>query len=129
MSVPILSGKAFLLVSGASKGIGRQIAESFAPLLGEGSSVLLLARNASGLQGTIDKLPKGLKVHAESVDLSTATADELRGNFFQKQTDCELLIRLKLMHFFFRNYQQIIGYWRRNTVRKGYHRSQRRNNR
>lgn len=78
MSVPLLAGKVFLLVTGASQGIGRQLSESFAHLLGEESLVLLLARNAKGLQETADKLPKGLKVHTESVDLSTATADKLK---------------------------------------------------
>ncbi|XP_012252004.2 sepiapterin reductase-like [Athalia rosae] len=78
MSVPALSGRVFLLITGASQGIGRQIAESFAPLLGDGSLVLLLARSASGLQETAGKLSGKIKVHTVSVDLSTATADKLR---------------------------------------------------
>lgn len=78
MSLPILSGKVFLLITGASQGIGRQIAKSFTPLLGSESLVLLLARNANGLRETVDKLPKGLKVQTESVDLSTATAEKLK---------------------------------------------------
>ncbi|XP_046480483.1 sepiapterin reductase-like [Neodiprion pinetum] len=78
MSAAYLSGKVFLLITGASQGIGRQIAQSFAPLLGNDSLVLLIARNARGLQETADKLPRGLSVHTASVDLSTATAHELK---------------------------------------------------
>ncbi|XP_046742676.1 sepiapterin reductase-like [Diprion similis] len=78
MSSSFLSGKVFLLVTGASQGIGRQIAQSFAPLLGDDSSVLLIARNAGGLQETVNKLPRGLSVHTASIDLSTATAHKLK---------------------------------------------------
>ncbi|XP_046742674.1 sepiapterin reductase-like isoform X2 [Diprion similis] len=78
MSVPLLSGKVFLLVTGASQGIGKQITESFATLLGNGSVVLLIARNKNALKETAQKLPKSLSVHTASMDLSVATADELK---------------------------------------------------
>ena len=73
------SGTVFLLISGASQGIGRQIAESFAPLLKPGSQICLLARNLEGLNETRNNLPNDLLVNSVSVDLSTATADELTG--------------------------------------------------
>ncbi|XP_046480480.1 sepiapterin reductase-like [Neodiprion pinetum] len=78
MSAPLLSGKVFLLVTGASRGIGKQITESFATLLGNGSVVLLIARNENGLKETAQKLPKSLSVHTASMNLSVATADELK---------------------------------------------------
>ena len=81
MAVQVLSGKCFLLVTGASQGIGSQIAVTFGHLLEEGSQILLLARNISGLKNAADKIPKHVKVDCESVDLSVATADVLDGNF------------------------------------------------
>jgi len=78
MAIPLLSGKVFLVVTGASQGIGSQIAVTFGHLLKD-SHVLLLARNADGLKATADKLPKNLTVNYESVDLSVATADVLEG--------------------------------------------------
>ncbi|XP_015518535.1 sepiapterin reductase-like [Neodiprion lecontei] len=78
MSASLLSGKVFLLVTGASKGIGRQIAESFGSLLGEGSLVLLLARNSNGLKETANKLPKRIKVQTRSVDLRVTDANHLK---------------------------------------------------
>ncbi|XP_024937763.1 sepiapterin reductase isoform X3 [Cephus cinctus] len=78
MSIEKLSGKVFLLITGASQGIGRQIAETFSTLVGDGSHVLLLARNATGLKETVDKLRTDLKVDYASVDLSIATPQELK---------------------------------------------------
>ncbi|OXU19990.1 hypothetical protein TSAR_001740 [Trichomalopsis sarcophagae] len=78
MTDKIFSGKVFLLVTGASQGIGRKIAEILGSSLEQGSQVLLLARNTENLKGTADKLPKHITVKYESVDLSKATADELK---------------------------------------------------
>lgn len=79
MAVQVLAGKVFLVVTGASQGIGAQIAITFGHLLQQGSQVLLLARNADRLKETAAKLPKCIKVDHESVDLSVATADVLEG--------------------------------------------------
>lgn len=78
MFIEQLSGKAFLLITGASKGIGKEIAEKFAPLLGAGSHVLLLARDINGLKETAQKLPTHLVVNYESIDLSTAVSQKLK---------------------------------------------------
>lgn len=79
MSLQFLSGKVFLLITGASRGIGKQIAESFGELLGDGSMILLIARNENGLKETAKNIPKGIEVRIEGVDLGTATADQLKG--------------------------------------------------
>ncbi|XP_014218771.1 sepiapterin reductase-like [Copidosoma floridanum] len=78
MTGKIFKGKVFLLVTGASQGIGRKIAEVLGSTLESGSLVLLLARNAENLKGTADNMPKTLAVEYRSVDLSKATAEELR---------------------------------------------------
>lgn len=80
MSSKIFSGKVFLLVTGASQGIGSKIAEILGSSLEKNSQILLLARNADNLKETANKLPKNLTVNFESIDLSKATAKELEGN-------------------------------------------------
>ncbi|KAK0167474.1 hypothetical protein PV327_004869 [Microctonus hyperodae] len=77
MTVEILTGKVFLLITGASQGIGQQIAITFSKLLEEGSRILLLARNENGLKETAGKIPSHIGVDCVNVDLSVATADEL----------------------------------------------------
>ncbi|KAJ8687436.1 hypothetical protein QAD02_023230 [Eretmocerus hayati] len=79
MSEKIFSGKTFLLVTGASQGIGRKIAEVLGSSLDSGSKVLLLARNDENLKETANKLPKTVSVDCGSVDLSKATANDLKG--------------------------------------------------
>lgn len=76
----MFSGKVFLLVTGASQGIGKKIAEVLGSSLDNGSQVLLLARNAGNLKETASKLPKNVSVNFESVDLSSATAVQLKGD-------------------------------------------------
>ncbi|XP_011860253.1 PREDICTED: sepiapterin reductase [Vollenhovia emeryi] len=71
--VEALSGKVFLLVTGASRGIGRQIAITFGSLLEEGSRALLLARNKDALQEVASNIPSKVKVHTVSTDLSKST--------------------------------------------------------
>lgn len=78
MSIPALSGKAFLLITGASRGIGKQIAISFGPLLQRGSHVLLLATNLSALKETAAQLPSNLIIDYTSIDLGVATKDDLK---------------------------------------------------
>ncbi|XP_015123579.1 sepiapterin reductase [Diachasma alloeum] len=77
MAVEVLSGKVFLLITGASQGIGRQIAVTFSELLEPGSKLLLLALDEEGLKGTADKVSKHVSVDLKAVDLSVATADQL----------------------------------------------------
>lgn len=78
MSVEALSGKVFLLVTGASRGIGRQIAITFGSMLEEGSHVLLLARNENALQEVAKNIPSKVKVSTISVNLSKSTDIELK---------------------------------------------------
>ncbi|XP_011688803.1 PREDICTED: sepiapterin reductase-like [Wasmannia auropunctata] len=73
MSIEALSGKVFLLVTGASRGIGRQIAITFGSMLEEGSHVLLLARNKEGLKEVAKSIPSNVKVCTISADLSKST--------------------------------------------------------
>ncbi|XP_071569943.1 sepiapterin reductase isoform X2 [Temnothorax nylanderi] len=79
MSVEALSGKVFLLVTGASRGIGRQIAITFGSLLEEGSRVLLLARNKDALRKVASNIPSKVEVYTASTDLSKSTDVEFQG--------------------------------------------------
>lgn len=79
MSVEDLSGKVFLLVTGASRGIGRQIAITFGSLLEEGSRALLLARNKDALQEVAKNIPSKVKVCTISTDLGKTTVTEFKG--------------------------------------------------
>jgi len=79
MSIEALSGKVFLLVTGASRGIGRQIAITFGSMLEEGSHALLLARNKEALQEVAKNIPSKVKVCTISTDLSKSTDTELKG--------------------------------------------------
>lgn len=100
MSIPALSGKAFFLITGASRGIGKQIAISFGPLLQEGSYVLLLASNLNALKETAAQLPSNLIVDYASVNLGTATKDDLKKVIISslKGTDPKEFDRVILVH-------------------------------
>ncbi|XP_050453855.1 sepiapterin reductase-like [Cataglyphis hispanica] len=73
MSIEALSGKVFLVITGASRGIGRQIAITFGSLLQEGSHILLLARNLNGLKEVAKNIPSKVTVHTVSINLGEAT--------------------------------------------------------
>lgn len=77
--VEIFAGKVFLLVTGASRGIGKNIARILGSLFKNESHILLLARNTENLKKTADELPKGLVTSFSSVDFSKATTEELQG--------------------------------------------------
>ncbi|XP_034934622.1 sepiapterin reductase-like [Chelonus insularis] len=77
MAVKVLSGKVFLLITGASQGIGQQIAVTFSELLSENSQILLFARNEKGLKETVERIGKNTTVNYVSIDLSLAKANEL----------------------------------------------------
>ncbi|MES2414552.1 MAG: short-chain dehydrogenase/reductase [Pseudomonadota bacterium] len=70
-----------VLITGASRGIGRATAESFAA---EGCNLCLAARNADDLAGLQQQLIKtfGVKVESHAIDLSVAGAvEELHARF------------------------------------------------
>lgn len=77
MSIEALSGKVYLLVTGASRGIGKQIAISLGSLLGKGSRVLLMATNLDALKETAKRIPADVLVHSIGVDLGKVEDDEL----------------------------------------------------
>ncbi|XP_076643468.1 sepiapterin reductase [Halictus rubicundus] len=83
MAVTALSGKVFLLITGASRGIGKQIAISFGSALEKGSHVLLLATNLNALKETANNISSNVTVDTFSVDLSKATNDELHDIIMQ----------------------------------------------
>lgn len=75
-----LKGKlAYLLVSGASRGIGRTMAIETSRNLKSGSVVVLLARSLEGLEGTkseILSINEGIKVIIKSLDLTKPSVEE-----------------------------------------------------
>lgn len=75
----IFSGRIYLLVTGASRGIGKQITQTFSRLLDEKSTVLLLSRNTEHLQETVQSLPKSLNASYRSVDFSKTSTNEIQG--------------------------------------------------
>ena len=77
MSIEALSGKVYMLVTGASRGIGKQIAISFGSLLEKGSRVLLLATNLDALKETAKCIPADVLVNSVGVDLSKVEDDKL----------------------------------------------------
>lgn len=76
-----LEKRTYLLVTGASRGIGQCMAIEVASKLKAGSLIALLARSEQGLLNTragIEALGKDLKVCTFSTDLSLATATQFR---------------------------------------------------
>lgn len=77
-----LNGKlAYLLVTGASKGIGAKMAIEVSKMLKTGSVVVLLARSLPGLQSTRDEILKqnsGVHVTVKSMDLEKPSVDDLK---------------------------------------------------
>ncbi|XP_033338650.1 sepiapterin reductase [Megalopta genalis] len=87
MTIKALSGKVFLVITGASRGIGRHIAILFGSVLEKDSHVLLLATNLTALKDTAKNIPSHVSVDTVSVDLSKATKDELHGIIMQSMKD------------------------------------------
>ncbi|XP_076618615.1 sepiapterin reductase [Colletes latitarsis] len=83
MSIKVLSGKVFLLITGASRGIGRQIAISFGSMLEEGSHVVLLATNLNALKETAKNIATNVSIDTVNVDLSKPTKDEFHNIIMQ----------------------------------------------
>ncbi|KZC10335.1 PREDICTED: sepiapterin reductase [Dufourea novaeangliae] len=100
MAVETLSGKVFFLITGASRGIGKQIAVSFGSILEDGSHALLLAKNLTALKETAKNIPSNITVDTVSVDLSKATEDELHKIIMQSLKDKtpEQFDRLVVVH-------------------------------
>lgn len=76
--------KTFLLVTGASKGIGQMVAVQCAQRLANGSVCVLLARSSDGLEETKQKileLNPGVQVKTYPIDLSSPTDVELKSIF------------------------------------------------
>lgn len=73
-----LSGSTFVVLTGASQGIGRAIAVELSTILGPKSVMLLLARNKEELAKTSELCKQdNVKIVYESMDLSKASAKEM----------------------------------------------------
>lgn len=76
-----LSQMSFLLVSGASRGIGRSMAIECAAKFAAGSVVVLIARSASGLQETKSQIlarnPNNVTVFEFNIDLTRPSVVDL----------------------------------------------------
>jgi len=74
----LLGVRSFVLITGASQGLGRAIAVELGKVVGAGSTLLLLARNKEYLEQTkeiVRDVRPGLAVEVVTVDLSTADKD------------------------------------------------------
>lgn len=79
-----LNKKTFFLISGASQGIGQQIAIECSRNLAPGSIVVLLARNLAGLNATsakISSINTHITVTVMPIDLSRPTPNEISSIF------------------------------------------------
>lgn len=59
--VKMLSGKSLVLITGASKGYGLQLAKDIAVYLGEGSNLVMIARNKQSLFNSITDIKNNIK--------------------------------------------------------------------
>lgn len=87
MSIKVLSGKVFLVVTGASRGIGKQLAISIGSVLEKGSHMLLLATNLNALKETAKNIPANISVDTVSADLAKTTKDKLHDIIMQSLKD------------------------------------------
>ncbi|KAH0554615.1 hypothetical protein KQX54_011912 [Cotesia glomerata] len=71
-----LVGRLFILITGASKGIGRGFAITFSQVASSNSHFLLIARNETGLRETASLMSNHVNVDYVSMDLSLAQADQ-----------------------------------------------------
>lgn len=86
----------YLLVTGASKGIGARMAVEASKELAVGSVVVLVARSLSGLESTkaeILKANSGVNVFAQSMDLVKPSVEDLR-QLFDKTFDAGVKFEL-----------------------------------
>lgn len=74
----LLGVRSFVLITGASRGLGRAIAVELGKVVGAGSTLLLLARNKEDLEVTkeiVRDVRPGLAVEVQSLDLGLADKD------------------------------------------------------
>lgn len=86
-----LKQKCFLVISGASRGIGQTLAIELAHYLLSGSKMLLLARNIDGLKNTqkqIHNINSNIIVDIHAIDLTRPTTEELQLCFEKSTTNC-----------------------------------------
>lgn len=80
-----LAQKSFLLVSGASRGIGRALAVECAAQMAAGSLIVLLARSSSGLEETkamiLEQNSQNITVIIHTIDLTRPSPAELSAIF------------------------------------------------
>lgn len=80
-----LSLRTLLVVSGASRGIGRALAVECSAKLASGSLVILLARSKSGLEETQNQIlassATNITVIVHAIDLTRPSPDDLAGIF------------------------------------------------
>lgn len=93
-----LRGKlAFLLVTGASKGIGAKMAVEVSRNFRSGSVVVLLARSAEGLEKTKKEVLEandGVKVITRSMDLTKVNEEDLQGLVEESRGEFELVMMI-----------------------------------
>lgn len=93
-----LRGKlAFLLVTGASKGIGAKMAVEVSRNFLSGSVVVLLARSAEGLEKTKQEVLEangGLNVITRSMDLTKVNEEDLKGLVEESSGEFELVMMI-----------------------------------
>lgn len=76
----IWSKKTFLIITGASRGIGRKLAEKWAEILCSGSTLLLISRDGTSLESlrkTISTNHPGIHAHVGVADLSACHESDL----------------------------------------------------
>ncbi|KAH0549959.1 hypothetical protein KQX54_016259 [Cotesia glomerata] len=71
-----LIGKIFVLITGASKGIGREFAITFSRIAERDSHFLLIARNETGLRETKSKMSSNVSVDYVKITTKRISPDE-----------------------------------------------------
>lgn len=93
-----LNGKlAYLIVSGASRGIGKCMAIETSKKLQSGSVVVLIARSLEGLEATRSEIKSDLKVIVKVLDLTKPSIeeyDEIIASSFDSSMNFELAIAI-----------------------------------
>lgn len=89
-----LTQKAFFLMTGASRGIGRAIAIECAAKMATGSVIVLIARTSAGLEETkaqiLAKNPSNVTVFLLNMDLTRPTNEQINSIFDLTLTDRNL---------------------------------------